>query len=177
MFCCFGYQKNTHQMEINRKRRARTFVPFALATVLTLASREWWPTDKHTSMPPLTPGILISSLLVFFVIFYCPTPAWMWRAVSSSTSTTEPQNAETLPGPTAAWIYLMCMILVPLLVAMNLRSHAPTAGLPLGTTLWVVLGAVRLGVRCRGDAEMMQTSTVRIIMVRLGWSKVRYLRV
>ena len=172
MLCCFEFQDDTRQTEISRERHARAFVPFALATLLTLASREWWQVDNHTVMPPLTPGVLISSLLFFFIIFYCPTPAWIWRVIPPSTSSSSPQRAEALPGTAAAWTYLTCMILASLLVAISLRTHVPTSGLPLGVSTWVVLGAMRLGVRCRGDAEMLQASSVRVIMVRVRRSGV-----
>lgn len=148
----------------------RTFAPFGIATLMALVTAEWFSTaTAGAAMPPLMPEALLLALLVCFLVFYCPMPAWLSPAISPKSPQESTQHYETLPGRTAAWVYLGGMLLAPLLAALSQHAAAGAAsrGWSVAVTAWVAVGAVRLGVWLRGDHEMLHTASLRVTMVRI----------
>ena len=157
-----------HQLKSEQERRVRTFAPFGIATLMALVTAEWFPTaTAGAAVPPLMPEVLLFALLVCFLAFYCPMPAWLSPAISPESPQESTQHYETLPDRTATWVYLSGMLLAPLLAALSQHAaDAASRGWSVAVTAWVAVGAVRLGVWLRGDHEMLHTARLRATMVR-----------
>ena len=157
--CCVCFDETDDRfVQADQERRVRAWAPFGMATLTTLAIRGWWQTTTAAAATaPLAPDVLLFSLLVFFVAFYCPMPAWI-----SQPST---DHTDALPGGVATWVYLSGMLFAPLLAAFGHDA-------PPRWSVCVSVGAIRVAVWCRGDDELLQHPLVRATMVRvLAWAE------